>query len=54
MDREDATASKNPQFIDGHISHAAYVSGEDDTAERFTKAESQGRNLEDASNIPSP
>ena len=54
MDREDATASKNPQFIDGYIDHAAYISGEDDTAERFTKAESQGRNLEEASNIPSP
>ena len=54
MDREDATASKTPQFIDGHIEHAAYASGEDDTAETFRRAESQGRNLGEASNIPTP
>lgn len=54
MDREDATATKNPQFIDGHIDHAAYASSDDDTAEQFRSAESQGRNLEGASNIPSP
>ena len=54
MDREDAAASKTPQFIDGHINPAAYVSGEEDTTELFSSAEAQGRNLEEASKNPAP